>query len=81
VEAMSYGLIPVVINKGGASEIVSSGINGFLWNTENECVSITKDLILNQEKMVKISKKASERANDFSVEEFYSGFEKIIKIS
>ncbi|MCX7840964.1 MAG: glycosyltransferase, partial [Anaerolineae bacterium] len=33
VEAMASGCVPVVINKGGQSEIVQHGRNGFLWNT------------------------------------------------
>ncbi len=45
VEAMSYGCIPVVINKGGQCEIVDHGENGFRWDTASEMIHYTKLII------------------------------------
>ena len=44
VEAMSAGCVPVVINKGGQSEIVDHGVSGFLWNTLEEMMDYTAQL-------------------------------------
>lgn len=45
VEAMSAGAVPVVLNAGGQKEVVIDGENGFLWNTENELLGKTTQLI------------------------------------
>lgn len=47
VEAMSAGCIPVVMNNGGQREIVTHGVNGFLWNTVEDFVSLTGTLCAN----------------------------------
>ena len=41
VEAMAAGCVPVVINKGGQSEIVRHGVSGFLWDTFDELKEYT----------------------------------------
>ena len=71
VEAMSFGTVPVVINKGGQRETVIEGKNGYLWNNEVECIKKTTDLILNEEKRKEMAVKAVERAFHFSVDEFF----------
>ena len=48
VEAMSYGCVPVVINKGGQAEIVQHGVNGFLWNSLEELAEYTLLLAQNE---------------------------------
>jgi glycosyltransferase involved in cell wall biosynthesis len=45
VEAMSVGAIPVVINSGGQKEIVKDTVNGLLWNTQDEFIERTLELI------------------------------------
>jgi glycosyltransferase involved in cell wall biosynthesis len=44
VESMSASCVPVVVNNGGQREIVTHGVNGFLWNTVEELVSHTAEL-------------------------------------
>jgi len=44
VEAMSARCVPVVVNNGGQREIVTHGVNGFLWNTVEELVAQTAAL-------------------------------------
>ena len=39
---MAYGVVPVVINKGGQKEMIEQGVTGYLWNTEEECIERTK---------------------------------------
>jgi glycosyltransferase involved in cell wall biosynthesis len=42
VEAMASGCIPIVFNGGGLPEIIIPGKNGFLWNSIDELIAITK---------------------------------------
>ncbi len=70
VEAMAGGAVPVVINLGGQPEIVEQGINGFLWNSENEFLRYTKDLINDSKLMNKLSREAIKRSKEFSKEKF-----------
>lgn len=71
VEAMSFGAVPVVINKGGQKETVVHGENGFLWNTEEECVKHTLRLIRDDELRKRFAEVSSQRANLYSIDEFY----------
>ncbi len=71
VEAMSFGAVPVVIRKGGQTETVEEGVNGFLWDSEEECIEKTTRLIENDELRMKLAQVSSERANDYSIETFY----------
>jgi glycosyltransferase involved in cell wall biosynthesis len=79
VEAMSSGLIPIVINKGGQSEIVDHYTNGFKWNSLEELIYFTNyflKLTLKEKKM--LSKKAVQKASYFSYENFKLNFNAII---
>jgi len=70
VEAMGAGCVPVVINAGGQKEIVTEGKNGLLWNTEEELITKTKQVISNPGLMNTLAKEAKVRAGDFSKEKF-----------
>jgi glycosyltransferase involved in cell wall biosynthesis len=79
VEAMSSGLIPIVINKGGQSEIVDHYTNGFKWDSLEELIYFTNyflKLTLDEKKM--LSKKAVQKASCFSYEKFKLNFNAII---
>jgi glycosyltransferase involved in cell wall biosynthesis len=71
VEAMSFGAVPVVINKGGQKETVIPGENGYLWNTEEECVENTVRLIRDDALRRKLAEASVKRAKSFSIDEFY----------
>lgn len=71
VEAMSFGAVPVVINKGGQKETVVNGENGFLWDTEKECIESTLKLAEDEALRIKFSNASVERAKRFSIDEFY----------
>ncbi|HYI22687.1 MAG TPA: glycosyltransferase family 4 protein [Candidatus Limnocylindrales bacterium] len=45
VEAMMYGVVPLVAPYGGQSEIVTDGVNGRHWTTIPELVTATRSLI------------------------------------
>lgn len=70
VEAMSAGVVPVVINKGGQPEIVTDEKDGLLWNTQEELIKKTFHVIKNDRLRDKLSFSAQKRAKDFSKENF-----------
>lgn len=70
VEAMAAGCVPVVIRKGGQPEIVKEGINGLLWEKEEELVEKTLKLIKEPKLLEKLAKVAEKRVADFSEERF-----------
>ena len=70
VEAMSFGAVPVVINKGGQKETVEEGISGFRWNDEKECVEKTYELIKDDNLRKHMAAESVERAKGYSIEEY-----------
>lgn len=70
VEAMGAGLLPIVINAGGQREIVQDGKNGYLWDTEEELVKKTIEVINDKSKRAEMAKAAIESVHRYSVEEF-----------
>jgi glycosyltransferase involved in cell wall biosynthesis len=74
VEAMAAGCVPVVINKGGQTEIVRHGVNGFLWDTTEELAGYTRLLAGDASLRARMSEAARARARAFSREEFVSRF-------
>jgi glycosyltransferase involved in cell wall biosynthesis len=79
VEGMANGLVPVVINEGGQKEIVDDSENGFLWNSEEELIKKTKDLIENQKMLMDLAVKAIKKAEDFTTDKFYDRLFDIFK--
>jgi len=70
VEAMASGLVPVVISKGGIPEIVDNGVNGFLWQTVDELISKTKNLIDNPDTLKLMSQQSLINCQQFSKDNF-----------
>lgn len=76
VEAMSAGAIPIAFNAGGHKEIITNGIDGFLWNSVHELVNITSDLVdTDSSKLKLISTKAIKKASSFSELKFKEAIE------
>ncbi len=69
-EAMSAECIPIVINKGGQKEIVVHGKSGFLWNTLDELIKCSMQVMANPEQLVHIQQEVRKRIKDFSYEQF-----------
>ncbi len=72
VEAMSYGVVPVVIDKGGQTEIVDDGVNGYRWNDEERWLEATKDLMRNDDKREEMAISAQAKVLNYTVEAFYA---------
>ncbi len=79
VEAMSSKAVPVVINAGGQKEIVDNKENGFLWDTKDELIKKTLEIIKDDDLRIKMSAKASKKAKEFSNEIFCENIRKIFK--
>jgi glycosyltransferase involved in cell wall biosynthesis len=78
VEAMASGLVPVVVAKGGLTEIVSDGVDGFLWSTIPELIDKTNALINSSELTTQLSLKAIEKSQLFTKEKFAAHFLELI---
>lgn len=78
IEAMSAGCIPVVINKGGLAEIVTSDC-GFRWNTLEELVQFTEFVLAEPEKVESFSKASIEKSKEFSVQVYTESLAKLLK--
>ena len=73
IEAMAAGCVPVVINKGGQTEILGSGLQDLLWNTTEECLATTKKIITNKQLYSDYQYDSLERVKKFSKQEFEKG--------
>ncbi len=78
VEAMAGGCVPVVINKGGQSEIVGNSGCGYLWTTPDEFAKFTLNLINDEKLRKQMKEKAVKRANFFNSEKFKESILKLI---
>ena len=70
VEAMDSGLVPLVVAKGGLTEIVNDEKNGFLWQTTDELAAKTQLLISSPKSFVQMAQLAHKSAQQFSKEVF-----------
>lgn len=78
VEAMSRGVVPVVIHAGGQPEIVTDGENGFLWRTTEELIEKTMHLIEDTKLREILSRQAEKRAERFDIKRFNETLENIV---
>ena len=70
VEAMQYGVIPIVFNAGGTPEIIDQSIDGYLWNTTEELIEYTNKLMSHDTMRLGMTKEAVEKAKKFSTNKF-----------
>jgi len=70
VEAMGHGAVPVVIGRGGQSEIVRDGIDGFLWLDPRHLIDLTSKLVGDSALRRRLGESARERSHLFSREVF-----------
>ncbi len=78
VEAMGAGCVPVVINRGGQSEIVTEGC-GFKWDSIDDLVCHSEELAKDEDLMVRMSKAARQRAAFFYTDAFKERLDDILK--
>jgi glycosyltransferase involved in cell wall biosynthesis len=78
VEAMANGVIPVVFAGGGQTEIVSHGIDGFQWKTEDELILYTKKLMIDNFLISDMSQQTTKKSLQFTTEIFCQKLNKLI---
>lgn len=69
-EAMAAGCVPVVLARGGQPEIVTHGVTGFLWETEEELLRHTRTLVTDPVLCARMSAAARESGQRFRKEAF-----------
>ena len=80
VEAMAHGVIPIVINRGGQRELVDQGTDGYLWDSLDECVERTASLLGDSGRISEMSRKAVEKARQFSIDRFYDNCSQLFSV-
>ncbi|MGD0580403.1 MAG: glycosyltransferase family 4 protein [Bryobacteraceae bacterium] len=78
VEAMSAGVVPVVINSGGQRETVQHGVNGFLWNSLEELQDYTCRLAEDPALLKRLSDRAIASSSQFSRTAFADRMESLV---
>lgn len=78
VEAMAGGAVPIVFRGGGQSEIVTEGVDGFLWDIPSELVEKTKELIKDKHRYRVVSNNARLNAAKFSDNQFENKFRTLL---
>lgn len=77
-EAMSAGMVPIVYNSAGQTEVVTQGKNGFLWNTIDELLKQTEEVMDAPALRRKLSGAAVKRAHDFDRSVFIERIDQLI---
>jgi glycosyltransferase involved in cell wall biosynthesis len=70
VEAMAGGCVPVVIAHGGQVELVTHGVNGYLWRTLDELCTYTQALIGDPARRAQMAEVAKASAGRFDEAHF-----------
>jgi len=78
VEAMASGCVAIVFGAGGQEEIISEGKDGFFWQTEDELVKKTEEVISGYEKYQGVIDKARKKSRDFDRVNFGKRLSKIL---
>jgi len=65
IEGMSQGLVPITFAVGVAPEIIRNGKNGFIVSSEKEAEMYAKELLLDNEKRIKMAEEAKKTAEQF----------------
>jgi len=78
-EAMGWGCVPVVINKGGQPEIVEHGRSGYLWDTLEELRETTSTLTANPESLQGLRAGAIARSQAFGLGRFRQQIRSVVK--
>ena len=77
VEAMSANAVPIVFNAGGHKEIITKEINGYLWDTPQELIKITCNII-DKNIYSSITKNLTKEVQKYSYESFKENLTKIL---
>ncbi len=79
VEAMAGGNVSIIYNGGGYKEIVENYTNGYLWNSLDELVEKTKEIIANPKKLNELASAAKTSVQKYGIKTFEEKVFEIIK--
>lgn len=80
VEAMSAGVIPLVVNNGASAIIVQDSWNGYCYDTEDSLIELTLEILLQPEPgPSKMRARARIRAADFSKASFVASWQTLLQ--
>jgi glycosyltransferase involved in cell wall biosynthesis len=71
-EAMAAGCVPVVVGRGGLTEVVGPDLLDWTWQSWDECLRKTRVLIDNPELRAALAEKARGQAESFGFANFQS---------
>lgn len=78
-EAMASGCVPVVVGKGGQTEVLGELLAHWQWQTINECVQLTSELLqLPAEQLATLRQTAATQAKTFSPARFHQALYEMI---
>ena len=83
LEAMSYGVVPIISDKPGSELIIDNGVNGFIFNhTKNDFESaMINALNVTDEEYYKLSNAAIKKIKtDFSPESYHNGIKELYSL-
>lgn len=72
-EAMGHGVVPVVINAGGQPEVVTDGVDGYLWKDPSELLSRTLELAADPALRRRLGEQARDSSRRFNRATFNRG--------
>jgi len=78
LEAMAYGCVPVVINKGGQREIMAGRLSQLLWTDPAQAIELTAQLIREPKLKQEMTNLARRRASQYSLKSFASTLELMV---
>jgi glycosyltransferase involved in cell wall biosynthesis len=78
VEAMSAGVVPIVIGMAGQLEVLRDGVEGFHFSTADELVSRTRQVAGDDALRLRLAAAAVVRARQFAPEEFARRLDEIV---
>jgi glycosyltransferase involved in cell wall biosynthesis len=72
VEAMNFGLAPLVLDAGAQPEVIGNGKFGCTWQSPEELVALTADLIRDPQALAALQARASDGGRRYSKQAFES---------
>ncbi|UOA09538.1 glycosyltransferase [Methylobacter sp. S3L5C] len=80
VEAMSAGVIPLVVNNGGPAIIIQDNWNGYCYDTEDRLIELTQGIFLQPEPgLSEMRVRTRIRSEDFSKESFTECWQNLLQ--
>jgi len=81
VEAMASGLVPILVNQGGLPEIITDGLDGYLWDEPSDLLAKTQLIINTPTEFSKMQQQAIKSSKKFSKSVFTAKMLEIINSS